>query len=83
MRKIIHIDCDCFYAAVEMRDNPELVNKPLAIGGRSSRRGVLSTCNYVARKFGLHSAMPVHEAVRLCPDGFVFGEAWRGGGELG
>lgn len=68
MRKIIHIDCDCFYAAVEMRDNPELVNKPLAIGGRSSRRGVLSTCNYVARQFGLHSAMPVHEALRLCPD---------------
>lgn len=68
MRKIIHIDCDCFYAAVEMRDRPELKDKPLAIGGRSLRRGVLSTCNYIARGFGLHSAMPVHEAVRLCPD---------------
>ena len=67
-RKIIHIDMDCFYAAVEMRDNPELKNVPLAIGGKSEHRGVLSTCNYIAREFGLHSAMPTFKAKQLCPD---------------
>ena len=66
-RKIIHIDCDCFYAAVEERDFPHLRGKPVAVGGRSMR-GVLSTCNYEARAFGLHSAMPTHQAVKLCPD---------------
>ncbi len=59
---------DCFYAAVEMRDNPELQNVPLAIAGKSERRGVLSTCNYLAREFGLHSAMPTFKAKQLCPD---------------
>jgi DNA polymerase-4 len=68
MRKIIHVDCDCFYAAVEMRDNPSLVGKPIAVGGSTSRRGVLSTCNYEARAFGLHSAMPTAQALKLCPD---------------
>jgi len=68
MRKIIHVDCDCFYAAVEMRDNPSLVGKPIAVGGRASRRGVLSTCNYEARAFGLHSAMPTAQALKLCPN---------------
>lgn len=58
MRKIIHIDMDCFFAAVEMRDNPALREVPLAIGGSSDRRGVISTCNYVARRFGVRSAMP-------------------------
>ena len=67
-RKIIHIDMDCFYAAVEMRDNPSYQNIPLAIGGRSQRRGVLSTCNYLARAFGIHSAMPVFKAKQLCPE---------------
>ncbi|MGL5120726.1 MAG: DNA polymerase IV, partial [Plesiomonas shigelloides] len=67
MRKIIHIDMDCFYAAVEMRDNPKLRHVPLAIGGRSERRGVISTCNYVARRFGVHSAMPTAQAFKLCP----------------
>lgn len=66
-RKIIHIDCDCFYAAVEMRDNPSLRSKPIAVGG-TGRRGVLSTCNYVARHFGIRSAMPTAWAMRLCPD---------------
>jgi DNA polymerase-4 len=66
-RKIIHIDMDCFFAAVEMRDNPELKNVPLAIGGSPTGRGVLSTCNYVARKFGLHSAMSSAQALKLCP----------------
>jgi len=66
-RKIIHIDMDCFFAAVEMRDHPEYRHVPLAIGGRSRHRGVLSTCNYIARQFGLHSAMPVFKARELCP----------------
>ena len=57
-RKIIHCDCDCFYAAVEMRDDPSLANLPIAIGGKSDRRGVVATCNYKARHFGVHSAMP-------------------------
>lgn len=68
MRKIIHVDCDCFYAAVEMRDNPSLIGKPIAVGGSTNRRGVLSTCNYEARAFGLHSAMPTAQALKLCPD---------------
>ncbi|MEH6443360.1 MAG: DNA polymerase IV [Oceanospirillaceae bacterium] len=67
MRKIIHCDCDCFYAAVEMRDNPALVNIPIAIGGRSDRRGVISTCNYPAREFGIHSAMSSAQALKRCP----------------
>ncbi|NKF49683.1 DNA polymerase IV [Shewanella sp. WXL01] len=68
MRKIIHIDMDCYYAAVEMRDFPELRGKPLAVGGRSDRRGVISTCNYEARAFGVRSAMSSHQALQLCPD---------------
>ncbi|WP_232800165.1 DNA polymerase IV [Motilimonas sp. E26] len=67
-RKIIHVDMDCFYAAVEMRDNPALKTLPIAIGGAASRRGVLSTCNYVARKYGVRSAMPTHKALQLCPE---------------
>ncbi|HIN90406.1 MAG TPA: DNA polymerase IV, partial [Porticoccaceae bacterium] len=56
-RKIIHCDCDCFYASIEMRDNPELLGKPIAVGGLPTRRGVVATCNYEARKLGIHSAM--------------------------
>ena len=66
-RKIIHFDCDCFYAAVEIRDRPELSGRPVAVGG-TGRRGVLSTCNYEARHFGLRSAMPTAQALKLCPD---------------
>lgn len=65
-RKIIHIDMDCFYA-VEMRDNPELRNIPIAVGGNGPR-SVLSTCNYIARSFGVRSAMPNSRALALCPD---------------
>ena len=65
-RKIIHVDCDCFYAAVEMRDDPSLREVPLAVGGEGGR-GVVSTCNYKARAFGVRSAMPGGEARRLCP----------------
>ena len=68
MRKIIHCDCVCFYAAVEMRDDPSLLHLPIAIGGKSDRRGVIATCNYKARQFGVHSAMPTGHALRLCPD---------------
>jgi DNA polymerase-4 len=65
-RKIIHIDMDCFYAAVETRDNPDLQGKPVAIGGSANKRGVLSTCNYEARTFGLHSAMLTATALQRC-----------------
>ena len=65
-RRIIHIDMDCFYAAVEMREHPELRDRPLAVGGASGR-GVLTTCNYPAREFGVRSAMPVFKARQLCP----------------
>ncbi len=66
-QKIIHVDMDCFYAAVEMRDNPDYRNRPLAVGGHEKQRGVLSTCNYEARKFGIRSAMPTGQALKLCP----------------
>jgi DNA polymerase-4 len=68
MRKVLHIDCDCFFAAVEMRDNPQLCHVPIAIGGHSDRRGVISTCNYPARKFGIHSAMATAQALKKCPE---------------
>ncbi|OBT06543.1 DNA polymerase IV [Vibrio sp. UCD-FRSSP16_10] len=58
---------DCFYAAVEMRDFPEYRNRPLAVGGKERQRGVLTTCNYEARRFGVHSAMPTAQAMKLCP----------------
>lgn len=67
-KKIIHLDMDCFYAAIEMRDNPSLANAPLAVGGREGRRGVVTTCNYLAREFGVRSAMSVVEAKTLCPN---------------
>lgn len=66
-RKIIHLDMDCFYAAVEMRERPELAGKPIAVGG-GSRRGVVTTSNYEARKFGVKSAMAGFQARALCPN---------------
>ncbi|MDF1677278.1 MAG: DNA polymerase IV [Legionellaceae bacterium] len=68
IRKIIHIDMDCFYAAIEMRDYPSLKHKPIAVGGAPNRRGVISTCNYRARQFGVRSAMATGYALKLCPD---------------
>lgn len=68
MRKIIHCDADCFFAAVEAREDPSLRNRPIAVGGSHERRGVISTCNYEARTYGVHSAMSSAQAKRLCPD---------------
>jgi DNA polymerase-4 len=68
LRKIIHIDCDCFYAAIEMRDDPRLRNRPLAVGGDPGKRGVIATCNYEARAYGVRSAMASAYAKKLCPD---------------
>lgn len=68
MRKILHSDADCFYAAVEMRDHPEYRGRPIAVGGRADARGVIATCNYEARHFGVRSAMATAHALRLCPD---------------
>jgi DNA polymerase-4 len=67
-RKIIHVDMDCFYAAIEIRDNPALADKPVAVGGSPDQRGVLCTCNYIARQYGIRSAMPTAFAFRLCKD---------------
>ena len=68
-RKILHVDMDAFFAAVEMRDNPELKGKPVIIGALPGERGVVSTCNYKAREFGVRSAMPISQAYKLCPHG--------------
>jgi len=67
-RSIIHLDMDCFYAAIEMRDRPSLRGKPIGVGGARERRGVLTTCNYEARKFGVRSAMPTFMALQRCPN---------------
>ena len=64
---ILHCDLDAFFASVEQLDNPELRGKPVVVGGSRHSRGVVSTCSYEARKFGVHSAMPVSQAYRLCP----------------
>jgi DNA polymerase-4 len=66
---IAHLDCDAFYASVEKRDRPELRDRPVVVGG--GRRGVVSTCCYVARQYGVHSAMPMFKALKACPEAVV------------
>ncbi len=70
-RQIIHVDMDAFYASVEIRERPELADKPVIVGGRPDQRGVVSAANYIARRFGVHSAMPTATALRLCPQAVV------------
>ena len=68
IRKIVHVDMDAFFAQIEQRDNPGYKNKPLIVGGPVNR-GVVSTASYEARKYGLHSGMPLYKAKKLCPEG--------------
>ena len=72
---IAHLDCDAFYASVEKRDRPELRDKPVIVGG--GRRGVVSTCCYVARQYGVHSAMPMFKALKACPEAVVIKPDFR------
>lgn len=70
-RQIIHVDMDAYYASIEQLDNPDLIRKAVIVGGDPKQRGVVSAASYESRKFGVHSAMPMSQAIRLCPDAIV------------
>src|SRR4030067_2690667 len=73
-RSIVHIDIDAFFAAVEELLNPALKGKPVIVGGLPHERGVAATCNYEARRYGIHAGLPLRQCYKLCPDGlFVRG----------
>jgi len=72
---IAHLDCDAFYASVEKRDRPELRDRPVIVGG--GKRGVVSTCCYIARQYGVHSAMPMYKALKACPEAVVIKPDFR------
>lgn len=73
-RKILHLDLDAFFCEVEAQDNPALRGIPFAVGGRPDQRGVVASCSYEARRFGVRSAMPMAQALRLCPDLVIVGQ---------
>ena len=66
-RKILHLDLDAFFCAVEAQRDPTLPGQAFAVGGRPEERGVVASCSYAARRYGVHSAMPMSQALRLCP----------------